>query len=336
MIGAAAATTPTTPITTTAPAPPGSNDNGHHHTLQLLDKIGKDIVHVKKAYADLTDYGTGVSKQIEEVSKTFGSLDDLVKQGSDRPEEGPIETYLQEDLIELKKKVMKLKQQIPFKPKARSTSEANPHHPHDSSHGDSIGMRHIASKILDKLPNLCKNEMLVRSSEFKDFKALYNGLDDKQKVCLLCFSAFPEKEIIKKRFMFYWWTGEGFVAPVKDGEQTTEDMANEVFSEPMAKGFIEPFFEMCTLDCLVNKCRVNPFVRAALIALARRAKLFDFDAVGKPIGNFSSSCRACLLAGEKLKGEGIENVHMLFNIDQAILDFEKPELFSLMKNINLL
>ncbi|XP_058202787.1 disease resistance RPP13-like protein 4 [Rhododendron vialii] len=148
--------------------------------------------------------------------------------------------------------------------------------------------------------------MLARSSEFQDFKALYAGLGDKQKVCLLCFSAFPEKEIIKKTFMFYWWTGEGFVAPVKGTEKTAEELANDVFSELMAKGFIEPISEKRTSDW------------------------------GKHTGNFSSSYRVCLLAGEKLKGEGMDNVHMLFNVDHKILDFEKPELFAMMKNSNLL
>lgn len=188
-------------------------------------------------------------------------------------------------------------------------------------------MRHIASKILDKLPNLCKNEMLARSSDFQDFKALYAGLGDKQKVCLLCFSAFPEIEIVKKKFMFYWWTGEGFVAPVKGTETTVEELANDVFSELMAKGFIEPISEKRTLDCLVNKCQMNPFVHAAMIALTRRAKFFDFDAEGKPTGNFSSSYRVCLLAGEKLKGEGMDNVHMFSTLIRKFLILKSPSCF---------
>ncbi|KAH7853538.1 hypothetical protein Vadar_003734 [Vaccinium darrowii] len=131
---------------------------------------------------------------------------------------------------------MKLKQQIPSKPKAHSTSEANSHRPNDYSHRDSTGMRHILSR---------------------------------------------KKEIIKKRFMFDWWIEEDFVVLVTDSEQTAEELANYVFSELLAKGFIESFSEKCTLDCLVNKCRVNPIVCAALIALARKAKFFDFDDEGR-------------------------------------------------------
>ncbi|KAI8567499.1 hypothetical protein RHMOL_Rhmol02G0127300 [Rhododendron molle] len=264
-INIAAATTITTSTATsnTTPAPLESNDD-RNHTFQLLDKIGKDIVHVKKAYADLNDYGTDISKQIEEASKTFKSLDDLVKRNRDRPTRGPIEAYVQEDLIELKKKVMKLKQKIPSKPKPRSTSESDPHgnhHPNDSTHSDPTNrMRHIASKILDKLPNLCK-EMLARSSEFQDFKALYAGLGDKQKVGLLCFFHFPGKSDPKEvHVLLVDWRG------------------------------------FC-------------------------------GSKGKPTGNFSSSYRVCLLAGEKLKEEGMDNNVHMFNVDQKILDFEKPELF---------
>ncbi|KAG5547377.1 hypothetical protein RHGRI_013162 [Rhododendron griersonianum] len=36
------------------------------------------------------------------------------------------------------------------------------------------------------------------------------------------------------------------------------------------------------------------------------------------------------------ESEDMDNVHMLFNVDETILNFEKPELFSKMKNINLL
>lgn len=77
-IAAAATITTSTTTSNTSPAPLESNDD-RNHTFQLFDKIGKDIVHVKKAYADLNGYGTDISKQIEEASKSFKSLDDLVK-----------------------------------------------------------------------------------------------------------------------------------------------------------------------------------------------------------------------------------------------------------------
>ncbi|KAH7854544.1 hypothetical protein Vadar_015130 [Vaccinium darrowii] len=128
-------------------------------------------------------------------------------------------------------------------------------------------------------------------------------MTDKRFVCCV-FKLSRKKEIIKKRFMFDWRTREDFVAPVTDSGRTAEELANYVFSELLAKGFIEPFSEKHTLDCLVNKCRVNPFVRVALIALAMKAKFFYFDDdEGNRTSNFSSSCRACLLAGEELEGE---------------------------------
>ncbi|KAH7856568.1 hypothetical protein Vadar_002965 [Vaccinium darrowii] len=297
--------------------------------LQFFTNIQKDIKQVEKASTDLHDYETQIVKQVKEASEkvTIGA-------------KGPItrneKKDVHDDLVVLKKNVMKLMQKIPPMPKdAHGKLRIN-----DPAHR----RKRKEQEIQDKLPHLSKGETLALSPEFKDFKALYDGLSSNQKLCLLCFSAFPEKEIIKKRFMFYWWTAEGFLAPVKNSEttgeelaKTAEELASEVFSELVAKGFIEPISEKRTLDCLINEYEMHPFVRAAVIELARRAKFFDFDVEGKLTGNVSS-CRECLLGGEKLKGskESVQNIHMLFNVDQDILDFEKPDLFLMMKNINIL
>lgn len=127
------------------------------------------------------------------------------------------------------------------------------------------------------------------------------------------------------------------MAPVKDSGKAAEELANEVFSEVTAKGFIEPFSEKRTLDCLKDECLMHPFDHASMIELARRAKFFDFNADGKLAGEFSTYCRMCLLDGEKLKeSKGMHTVHMLLNFDERILDFKKPELFWMMENINIL
>ncbi|KAH7853869.1 hypothetical protein Vadar_007487 [Vaccinium darrowii] len=354
------------PINTATPATLGAPES-NNLALQLVNGIRENMDEVQTAYAKLEDYRTRVSKQneeaskmrekkieeplenkIEEASKTVKTLANSLSPSDGRPAEGPIETDVQQDIIELKKNVKNIRLQILSELKDLIPTSKSHHH--GKYHTDDSTHKSRKSKKLDKkVPNLYKNEMLARRSEFKDFKELYDGLGSKQKLCLLCFSVFPEKEIIKKRFMFYWWTAEGFVAPVKDSEQTAEVLANEVFSELMAKRFIEPFSKKRTLAGWVNKCHMHPFVRAALITVARRAKFFDFDAEGnlypkkdleeKPIRDFSSWL-VCLLAGEETLIESVagrmENVHMLFNVDETVLNFEKPELFSRMKNINLL
>ncbi|KAF7149192.1 hypothetical protein RHSIM_Rhsim03G0014000 [Rhododendron simsii] len=301
------------PVNTAAAStasPPESNYISYHHDLQLLiNEIQEDM---RKVDVDLNDYATRftnhteeasqniikfeeasktLKKEIEEASKTLNSLADALFPSEDGPAEGPTETDVQQDLIELKANVVKLRLQILSEPNPKPpyTSKSNPngnHRTNDSTH------RKQKINFRDEITNLFKNAALAGSSEFKDFKELYDGLGDIQKLCLLCFSVFPEKAIIKKRFMFYWWTGEGFVAPAKGSDQTSEALANEVFCELMAKGFIEPFSEKRTLAGLVNNCQLNSFVRAAVITLARRAEFFDFDVEGKPTKNFYSSYRS--------------------------------------------
>lgn len=323
--------TPNPPITT----PSTTTNNTHEHTLQLLDLITKDLDHVKKASEDLDHYGTRVKTQIESVSTTLNSLKESVNCITEAPPEESIETDLLEELRELKKAVMKLKLQIPskYKPHSGSESDANKNQrANDLSSAQERLLR--ARKVFDKMPDLCKNKTFENSLEFKDFKALYDGLDIQKKVCLLCFSVFPENQIIKKRFMLYWWIGEGFVSPIPESNREAEDLANEVFNELMLKGFIEPISEKRGLG--VSRCKMHPLVRAAVVILADKAKLFDFDPKGNPTGNFSSSLWACLLKAEKLKdSEELEKVHILFNVDETILEFEKPEMFAKMKSINV-
>ncbi|KAH7856248.1 hypothetical protein Vadar_034472 [Vaccinium darrowii] len=350
------ATTPSfccIPINTATPAAPESKNRA----LLQIDKIRKDIDQVQMAYDSLKDHQTGkqrkeafkvlekeieepLKKQIEEpLKKQIEEARNKVQILADSLSEGPIETCVQEDLNELKKDVKNIRLQIlPELKHLISTSKSHTHGKYHTDDFKELYERRKGKNLDKKVPNLYKNEMLACSSEFKDFKELYDGLGSKQKLCLLCFSVFPEKEIIKKRFMFYWWIAEGFVAPVKGSELTAEVLANEVFSELMAKRFIEPFSEKRTLAGWVNKCEMHPFVRAAVITLARRAKFCDFDAEGNPVGNFSSFL-LCLLAGEEMQTESPAsrcNVHMLFNVDETELNFEKPEVFSRMKNINLL
>ncbi|KAL6966498.1 hypothetical protein U1Q18_032278 [Sarracenia purpurea var. burkii] len=52
--------------------------------------------------------------------------------------------------------------------------------------------RKNADKALDEIPNLYKNATFGETSEFKEIKARYHELNMDLKMCLLCFSFFPE------------------------------------------------------------------------------------------------------------------------------------------------
>ncbi|KAL8467854.1 hypothetical protein ACS0TY_031194 [Phlomoides rotata] len=191
----------------------------------------------------------------------------------------------------------------------------------------------ISPEVLSKMPQLHKKCVFETSIEFKDFEARYRELNDRLKLCLLCFSAFPGN-IIRKRLMLQWWVTEGFAS---------EEEADKYFTQLIEKGFIEPVYEKRSLS--VGRCQMHPFYRSALVMLAERAKFLNFGAKGEPTVNFSGSFQSCLmgeglisfedLKEERLKIEDLEKLHLLINVDEHILDF-KTSWFSKMANLNFL
>ncbi|THG17403.1 hypothetical protein TEA_029776 [Camellia sinensis var. sinensis] len=113
---------------------------------------------------------------------------------------------------------------------------------------------------------------------------------------------------------------------------------------------------------------MHPFIRTAVIMLADKAQFFHFDPSGNLTAGFPFSHQVCILAGQQLdslnldkvhsvfnvresdfeklemlsrfqngnKDLDMDKVHMVFNVDETILDFDKPELFSRMRNANVL
>lgn len=100
----------------------------------------------------------------------------------------------------------------------------------------------------------------------------------------------------------------------------------------MEKGFIEPVYKKRNL--VADSCKMHPFIHSIVVLLAVRAKLFDFGDEGNPNEDFSASQRACLVGDGLDIQQDLEKLHMLVNVNEAILDF-KPEWFLKMKNINL-
>nr|POE94181.1 disease resistance rpp13-like protein 4 [Quercus suber] len=169
-------------------------------------------------------------------------------------------------------------------------------------------------------------------------EVLYGGLGVTQKDCLLCFSVFPEDEIIKKKVLIHWWIGEGFI----DGENA-EETGNEYFKDFIEKGIIE----------LVRKkrrgksenCKMQTSIRSAIIRLAISAKFVGFNSKGNPTANFSSSQRVFLVNTEE--GSSLhdltyiyhylnqEDIKTLFNVNEPRLNFRVAR-FSKMKNLKVL
>ncbi|KAL7243932.1 hypothetical protein ACSBR1_016199 [Camellia fascicularis] len=331
-----------------------------------LKSVRQNLEYIQKASEQLKEFEAHVGDQIE---TTLKELDRLEVHFNPTNGISHLDTDkmvgICKDISEFQKKVTKLKLKIPSKHQNRSAANSDAHR-NQSSNGSTHTAGQDSASRESNMPNLCKNETFGRSSEFKDFKALYDGLDITHKVCLLSFSVFPENEIISRRFMTYWWIGEGFVRPSPGNQKTAEASANDVFKQLVKKGFIEPVHEKHSLE--VNRCRMHPFIRTAVIMLADKAQFFHFDPSGNLTAGFPFSHQVCILAGQQLdsldldkvhsvfnvresdfeklemlsrfknanKGLDLDKVHTVFNVDETILDFDKPELFSRMRNANVL
>ncbi|KAL8460267.1 hypothetical protein ACS0TY_031982 [Phlomoides rotata] len=280
----------------------------------LTSLIQADIDYITKRVNELGLYNEKLDATLESARQDF---ENLKEQGKPK------------DLQELRKDMVKLKLQDPSKYK------------HDGDEKDQLknltlrskAKQGISPEVLSKMPQLHKSRVFETSIEFKDFEARYRELDDRLKLCLLCFSAFPGN-IIRKRLMLQWWVTEGFAS---------EEEADEYFTQLIQKGFIEPVYEKRSLS--VGRCQMHLFYRSALVMLAERAKFLNFGAKGEPTENFSASFQSCLmgeglisfedLKKQRLKIEDLEKLHLLINVDEHILDF-KTSWFSRMANLNFL
>ncbi|CAL5412118.1 unnamed protein product [Camellia sinensis] len=309
----------TTTTTTTTDIEPrtndGDNNRSHSETEALSKLIDVYLNSVSKSYERISGY----EERVKLVHERFKML----KEGS-----GSADEYR-----ELKTIAKTLKKGISLKNKDDPDESYAVRHLWSYDSTSIIGAN--ADMALDEMPILYKNPIFEQSLEFKEFVARFHELKTELKLCLLCFSVFPENVEIKKKAMIYWWIGEGFVPPVgrRENQKTPEQFANEFFNKLITEGFIEPMYAKRNLG--VKICKVRPFVRNMLIALAKRANFFDFDNEGNAHEDYSYSLRSCLTGKGLTNIQDLEKLHTLFNVNETFLEFN-PEWFSRMKNVNVL
>jgi hypothetical protein len=157
--------------------------------------------------------------------------------------------------------------------------------------------RFSLSQLPDQLPDVNLNNVIAESYTLNEIEVVYNGLDVIKKLCLLCFSVFPENAIIKKKVLVHWWVGEGFIDSLNSGEKTAESTGNEFIKEFIRKGIIEPVHKKRRPKS--DSCKMHPSIRHAVIELSRRAGFVDFTSKGNPTADFSYCRRACLVKTEE-------------------------------------
>ncbi|XP_076893751.1 uncharacterized protein LOC143545824 [Bidens hawaiensis] len=238
----------------------GSNEDRMH----LQNLIDQELKIVQRIYPKLGEH----EKKIKEDAKI----------ASDRFKKLKTEMCDLRELKDLKKMVTKLKLQIPARYMSYDENDKQKDQQSDAGNRDNIPIW-----LQKKMPRL-HDKLFNESPICKDIHLRFNNLRRELKLCLLCFSVFPEKEIISRRSMIYWWIGEGLI-PITQ-EYGVEECANRFFEELMDNGFIEPVSR--SYGRYVPTCKMNPMVHAALVMIADKVNFFDFDKYGNPknLGKF--------------------------------------------------
>ncbi|PIA38073.1 hypothetical protein AQUCO_02800010v1 [Aquilegia coerulea] len=161
-------------------------------------------------------------------------------------------------------------------------------------------------------------ESILENTVMANLQVSYDILEPQLKLCLLCFSIFPDNSEIKKRPVIYWWIGEGIVTHTKD--KTAEEVGEGIFTELAEKGMIEPVYK--NKSPMVTSYLMHPWIRLMVVSVAKKARFFDFDDAGKPMADCPISRRACLVLPTdnthfQLSGE--RQPITLFNVNQEYL-----------------
>ncbi|KAK2638035.1 hypothetical protein Ddye_025830 [Dipteronia dyeriana] len=85
-----------------------------------------------------------------------------------------------------------------------------------------------------------KENQFMQSSYFKEFQLMFEKLDIRSKLCLLCFVVFPEDTVIEKRLLVYWWIGERLLDLYTSKEKAVVKSAHEILEDFVMRGFIKP------------------------------------------------------------------------------------------------
>ncbi|RLM91822.1 disease resistance RPP13-like protein 4 [Panicum miliaceum] len=193
----------------------------------------------------------------------------------------------------------------------------------------SVPSKWVHAKVSEQWKRLEIERKILESSTMSNLQLSYDNLDPQLKLCLLCFSIFPENSIISKRAMIHWWIGEGLVAATRS--QTAEDVGKECFEKLIAREMIEPVYQKRRYG--VNQCKMHPWIRRMLITVARQARFFEFDSNGNATWDFSATYRACLVEEHQLEIDvaSLRNILTIFNVSERYLQFEKSWFLDLRK-----
>ncbi|XP_059436847.1 disease resistance RPP13-like protein 4 [Corylus avellana] len=301
----------------------------------MFDEILDNLNYIKRACGRVKQWEDHINKEIEGL--IMQSMDGAFKEETETKQESCRGNFLYDKLQKTLSVVSMLKSQIFSPPEFSSVNLEYS----ESFKRFSFCMRD-RSKSPINLPDQNIIDEMIKERSKKEIEAIYNDLDVTSKMCLLCFSVFPENAVIKKKVLVHWWVGEGFIDSPSSGDKTAEQTGNEFFKKFISKGIIEPVHKKRRTRS--ENCKMDPLIRSAVITLAKRAGFLCFDAEGYPTANLCESRRVCLV--KTVEGSSLrqltysfdlkqEKVRTLFNVNEPYLDF-RVDFFSQMKYLRVL
>ncbi|KAF8751346.1 hypothetical protein HU200_012229 [Digitaria exilis] len=289
-------------------------DSSHSDITLLFENIKKEACEVKGILQRVSEWENEIINDFGGIAR---HLDDIIEDDSQL---NSVRSKLQTVSTEMSKlkERMQLSLQVPvIKPAAPTTLPS------------SLPSKWVHEKVSDQWKRLEIERKILESSTMSNLQLSYDNLDLQLKLCLLCFSIFPENSIISKRAMIHWWIGEGLVAATRS--QTAEDVGKDCFEKLIAREMIEPVYQKRSYG--VNQCKLHPWIRRMLITVARQARFFQFDSDGNATWDFSATHRACLVEEQDMEIDmaSLRNLLTIFNVNERYLQFEKSWFLDLKK-----
>ncbi|XP_030528898.1 disease resistance RPP13-like protein 4 [Rhodamnia argentea] len=308
-----------------------ASSRGSNGTLRNeAEKLRRDLNYIERALSKFRKLEVDFGLQFKNIEEQRRALDQILSSMAQvqKSTSATSSQQVHNKFRSISAMVTNLKLQIPSLHKL-STSNTN-------AHQLDTGFVFNAYYLVDEMLKQDMKEKVMGAPAFDEFfndlLCVFEDLDRRSKLCLLCFSVFPENAVLRKRLLVNWWIGEGLA----DSDGASVD---GIFKELIAKGFVEPVLKKRK----VTGFKMDPLVRFAVIAIAEKVGFFGFNAMGVPTEDFSWSYRACLVrtegesSRERLtkKENDLEKLRTIFNVNDPYPDF-KLDWFSKLKNLNVL
>ena len=266
------------------PSSTGGSDSSYKRRVEKLKKNLKEIELHLELLEKFQESGKGI-----ELRDHLGRLNEIINE-SGKQEVSQTGTKTPVWIPKISKEIMKFKQQI------SSTDKLNEKLSLSADLQSSIGSK--GGSGVHELGNVHQSESFSSSSFYNEIAGIFEGLEEKEKFLLSCFTVFPENAVVKRRIFVYWGLGEDkLYSPVTSrksagdassdasvtedkNKNTPEEIVDRILEEFQEKGLIEAITKKRKQREDVKSYKMHPLVRSAVIQISKLAGFFDYDNKG--------------------------------------------------------